>query len=169
MKQALTILFLIAAISSSAQDKFSSIGLRFGGMSGVSFKYVDDDLLGFELIAGGKDGGFKLTGLIQSYRQVATNKVPGLFMFMGGGAHAGYSKYVETYSIYVDGRWYYSDYQRVSPVIGGDFILGAEYHFESIPLHLTIDYKPYFEIFGEQDFRLDLWDFGFTIKYAFNG
>jgi len=43
---------------------------------------------------------------------------------------------------------------------------GAEYHFESIPMHISLDYKPYFEFFGIEDFRLDLWDIGFSIRYA---
>lgn len=168
MKRFLFILLVSATISTQAQEKVSSIGLRGGGLSGVSFKYIDNDFLAFELIAGAKEGGFLLTGLVQKYSPLASGHVAGLFFFMGGGAHAGYSKYSEYVNWVGDGMSYYTYYEETNPIVGGDFILGAAYHFESIPLHLSLDYKPYFEIFGEESFRIDLWDIGFTVRYAFN-
>lgn len=153
----------------NAQEKTSSIGIRMGGLSGISYKYMDNDYLGFELIAGGKDQGLQLTGLLQKYQPIAAHKLAGLFVFVGGGAHAGYSKYTEDYVMVIEGNNYYSYYEKTSPVLGGDFIIGTAYHFDSIPLHLSLDYKPYFEVFGEKTFRLDLWDIGFTIRYSFNG
>lgn len=161
-------LILLTAITIQVQAQFSSIGLRAGGVSGVSFKYVDDDYRGFELIAGAKEGGFILTGLLQKYRPVATGRVAGFHLYTGGGAHAGYSRHTVTTTRMIEGIYYYSYHEETDPVIGGDFIFGAEYHFESIPLHLSLDYKPYVELFGEKTFRVDLWDIGFTIRYAFN-
>lgn len=168
MKRSFTILLLLIVLGAHAQFKSSSIGLRMGGLSGISFKYIDDDLSGFELIAGCRDGGLNLTGLIQHYRPIATGRTDGLFLFMGGGAHAGYTRYSAQFVRVIDNAYYYTYHQHTSPVAGGDFILGMEYHFESIPLHLGLDYKPYFELFGQKDFRLDLWDIGFSIRYAFN-
>lgn len=169
MRVIVTTLILLITFALSAQDRVSSLGVRFGGVSGLSFKYIDSDLTGFEIIAGAKDGGLQMTGLVQKFKPVATNNVGGFFLYAGGGAHAGYSKSTYTSSVMVEGKYYYSSYELARPVFGGDFILGAEYHFETIPLHLSLDYKPYFELFGEKSFRLDLWDIGFTIKYAFNG
>lgn len=169
MRTVFTIAILLIAFTVKGQDKLSSLGIRFGGVSGVSFKYIDNDYSGFEIIAGATDGGFQLTGLIQKYKAIATDKVGGLFLFTGAGAHAGYNKTTYTTTLVKEGKKYYSTHELARPIIGGDFMVGAEYHFESIPLHLSLDYKPYFELFGKKTFRLDLWDIGFTIKYAFNG
>ena len=168
MKQIITILMLISGLALQAQFSSSSIGLRGGGLSGISFKYADEDMKGFELIAGGKDGGFVFTGLLEHYRPIATGTMNGFFMFIGGGAHAGYSRYEEYFYKYEDGTQYHGHSEDVDPVFGGDFILGGEYRFESIPLILSLDYKPYFELFGRKDFRLDLWDIGFSVRYAIN-
>lgn len=169
MKNIFTLILILFVSATNAQVGVSSLGFRFGGVTGLSYKYIGENFNGFELIAGGKEGGFQLTGLIQKSKPIASLKTAGFFVFIGGGAHAGYTKQTIETAIVIDGIWYYSSYNDYNPVIGGDFILGAEYHFESIPLHLSLDYKPYFELFGEKDFRLDLWDIGFTIKYAFNG
>lgn len=168
MKRSITILFVLIALASQAQFKSSSIGLRLGGVSGIAFKHIDDDLTGFELIGGAKDGGLNLTGLIQHYRPIAVGRTDGLFLFMGGGAHAGYARYSEKIIRMVDNTYYYTYHEHTNPVAGGDFIVGMEYHFESIPLHLSLDYKPYFELFGQKDFRVDLWDIGFSVRYAIN-
>lgn len=169
MKTIFTIAFLFLMLTMNGQERVSSIGLRLGGLSGVSFNFIDEDFRGFELMVGSKDGGFNFTGLLKKYKPIATNRVAGLFVFMGGGAHTGYTRNTIETMTEVDGTYYYSQYTITDPVLGGDFMMGAAYHFETIPLHLSLDYKPYFEIFGEKTFRLDLWDFGFTIKYAFNG
>lgn len=164
------ILFLIILSGTLAQSQEvrSSLGLRGGGTSGISFKYIDADDTGFELIAGWREGGFRLTGLLQRYKPVATQKVPNLYLVTGIGGHAGYVRYDACNAYYGDYNYYYSYYTQTKPVIGIDAMAAAEYHFESIPLQLSIDYKPYMEFFGQKTFRLDLWDFGFSIRYMFN-
>ena len=154
--------------SLQSQTVAPAIGLRFGGLSGISFKYVDEDLTGFELIAGARDRGMVLTGMVQRYRPLDVGRADGFFLFIGGGAHAGYGRYSEQFVRVVDGYHYYSRQEWTKPVIGADFIVGLAYHFESIPLHLSLDYKPYMEFFGMKDFRMDLWDLGFSVKYAIN-
>ena len=168
MKLKLTLLLMLSALLLQAQPGKSSLGLRAGGVSGITFKYVDDELRGFELIAGAKEGGMVLTCLLQKYRPIGAGRISGLSLYTGGGAHAGYSKYTEEIIHVVEG-WHYHAYHEVtSPVLGGDFVLGVEYQFESIPMNLSLDYKPYVEVFGQKDFRVDLWDIGFSIRYAFN-
>ncbi len=168
VKLSVTLLLLLAVFMGKAQQNTASVGLRAGGVSGVSFKYIDADLIGFELILGARDGGMSLVGLIQKYRPIATTRLEGLYMFTGGGAHAGYTRYTDDYIRFMEGSRYHGYYSETKPVIGGDFIFGLAYHFESIPMQLSLDYKPYFEFFGQKDFRVDLWDIGFTIRYAIN-
>jgi len=166
MNKIITILFLFITASLTAQVQSSSIGLRGGGVSGISYKYIDHDYKAFEIIAGWQEGGFRVTGLLQKYKEVATSRVSNLFMFIGGGAHVGYVRSTQEY-VYrgSDGYDYYYPRSTAKPIIGGDFILGAEYRFETIPLRIGLDYKPYVQFFGEKDFRVDLWDLGFTLRF----
>lgn len=166
MNKIITILFLLIATSLTAQVKSSSIGLRGGGVSGFSFKYIDHDYKAFEIIAGWQESGFRMVGLLQKYQAVATSRVSNLFVFIGGGAHVGYLEQTIEY-VYKgsDGYDYYYPQSRKKPVIGGDFIIGSEYRFETIPLRIGIDYKPYFQFFGDRDFRVDMWDWGFTVRF----
>jgi len=166
MNKVITILFIVLTSTLTAQVKSSSIGLRGGGVSGFSYKYIDHDYKAFEFIVGWQEGGFRVVGLLQKYQPVATSHISNLFVFIGGGAHTGFVEQTKEY-VYTgsDGYDYYYPQSIKKPIIGGDFIVGAEYRFESIPLSLGIDYKPYFQFLGAQDFRLDMWDWGFTLRF----
>lgn len=167
MKIITTLILLTLSVTLLAQNNTSSLGLRGGGVSGFTFKYLDEQKKGFEIIAGWKDGGFQVTGLLEYYKPIANDKIPGLYYFTGLGAHMGYAKYTVYNTVVVEGIPYYSYYDINQPIIGTDFILGIEYQFGSIPLNFSIDYKPYFEFFGQNFFRADLWDVGFSIRYSF--
>ncbi len=168
MKLLTTILLISLSTTLAAQTRSTTVGLRAGGASGFSMKYIDDDLTAVEVIAGWQENGFRLVGMVQKYKPIATDRMSNLFLFTGVGAHSGYIRYNDRRSKYVEKDIYYYDYYRTAPIFGGDFIVGVEYHFESIPLHFSIDYKPYFQLFGMQNFRVDLWDLGFTFRYALN-
>jgi hypothetical protein len=157
----------MAGLTPKAQQEIHAAGLRSGGISGISIKLIDD-LDAMEIIAGVQRNGFKLTGIIQKYKPIQVRRIANLFMFSGLGAHAGFERYTDEESRTIDGFTYYSYRKVVSPVIGGDLNLGIEYRFESVPFHVSLDYKPYFELFGRKIFRLDLWDIGFTVRYLIN-
>jgi hypothetical protein len=168
MKLLTTILLLSLSTTLAAQYERTSIGLRGGGVSGFSFKHIDEDLTAVEVIAGWQENGFRLVGMIQKYKPIATSRLANLFIITGFGAHSGYIRYNRYPTYHENGTVFYSENHYYTPVFGGDFILGLEYHFESIPLNFSVDYKPYFQLFGEEHFRLDLWDLGFTVRYALN-
>lgn len=161
-------LFLISALTVDAQNSSSSIGLRLGGLSGITYKYIDDNLKGFELMLGGKEKGIVFCGLLEKYKPIATNRIAGMYFYFGVGGHSGYTKYKVEYKEMINDKTYYYENEESSPVLGGDFLLGVEYNFETIPLRISLDYKPYIEIFGKDDFRVDMWDMGFTLSYVIN-
>ncbi|WP_163321635.1 outer membrane insertion C- signal [Draconibacterium mangrovi] len=49
--------------------------------------------------------------------------------------------------------------------LGAAFEIGLEYHFNSIPIALGVDYRPALEIIEDTDFHAG--DFGFNIRYVF--
>jgi hypothetical protein len=168
MKQLLLIILTIYGIAGFAQNTSTSIGLRGGGVSGLSIKIIDDDFSATEMILGFQMNGFRFTGLVQKYKPIAIHRIANFFFVSGIGGHAGYIKYNDSQRTIVDGVEYYSYREKIAPVIGADLMLGFEYRFESIPINISLDYKPYFELFGQQTFRMDFWDIGFTLRYNFN-
>jgi hypothetical protein len=165
MNKILTIVFILSGFGSMAQHEDFSVGLRLGGLSGFSAKWFDDDLRAVELIAGGRNDGFRLTGLLQKFKPIKTDRIANLYYFTGLGAHAGFESHTFESSYYINGFKYYSYHKVTSPVIGGDLVLGLEYRFESVPVNMSVDFKPYFDVYRYDSFRIDFFDIGFTIRY----
>ena len=168
IKQVLTLIAIFIGFAVSAQVESTAIGLRGGGISGMTIKKIDHDYSGFEILLGYQRHGMRLTGLIEKFKPIKTNRIANLYVYSGFGAHAGYVRYDEHKTKTVDEIPYYSARKVISPVIGADLILGIEYHFESVPFQISLDYKPYLEFFGEKIFRIDFWDIGFSLKYVLN-
>lgn len=167
MKYIFTLVLFILIKVSFAQEAVNSVGVRVGGGNGFSYKYIEDMHLGFEGIAGYRDHGFQLTGLIEQYKPVMTDRIDNLLFFTGFGAHAGYIREKETFCVSENNECVlYEDYR--THVVGGfDGIVGFEYHFHTVPVGISLDYKPYVEFFGPKFFRIDLWNFAFSVRYNF--
>ncbi len=160
--------FLLMFHISLAQDENSTIGLRGGGVSGMTVKLIDADLRAMEIILGYQRNGLKMVGMVQRYKPIKTDRISNLYVFSGLGARAGFERYDKEETQVIDGITYYSYRRITTPVVGGDMIIGLEYQFESVPFNVSLDYKPYMEFFGEKFFRIDFWDIGFSIRYVIN-
>jgi hypothetical protein len=51
-------------------------------------------------------------------------------------------------------------------VVGVDAMFGLEYRVYTFPLAVTLDFKPFVEVFGEHFFRVNFWDFALGVKYT---
>jgi len=160
------LLIAVNAVKAQEQEIVQSIGLRLGG-NGISYKYVEDQYKGFETILAFREHGVQFTGLVEFYKPIKTDRISNLFFFWGVGGHAGYKGIETSYCQCDSSGSYISSDIRHNPVLGFDGIFGGEYQFYSIPLAVSLDYKPYIEFFGKDIFRLDLWDFGLTLRYTF--
>ena len=164
----ITTIIILSGFVIMAQDGSSAIGLRGGGISGMTIKLIDEDFSAMEIIFGSQRNGLKMTGMLQRFKPIKTDRINNLYVFSGLGAHAGFERWDEEDKIIVNGVNYYSYRKVISPVIGADLIIGLEYHFESVPFNVSLDYKPYMEFFGEKIFRIDFWDIGFSVRYVIN-
>ncbi|MFW5760361.1 MAG: hypothetical protein ACOCXH_05220 [Cyclobacteriaceae bacterium] len=137
------LLVFVAATQQEARAQYysTSLGLKFGGYNGISAKHFISDVNALEGLLSFGWGGFALTGLYEwNWTAFDTD---GLSWYIGGGAHIGVRErrpFENTY--YDDG----------SAFLGVDFILGLEYTFEEIPLNIALDWKPAFDIIGDQYF-----------------
>jgi hypothetical protein len=140
MKRMFLMIVLAAALmaTSAGQDYKTSLGLRAGLPYGLTVKHFLSKKNALEGILASKWGGFVVTGLYENEHW--TGEYPGLNWFWGIGAHAGFwdagrnPNIKETYE---------------GSVIGLDVIAGLEYTFDEIPLNLSLDLLPTFNLIGD--------------------
>lgn len=165
MKTIILVFFLSVTCSLSAQEPDQSVGLRGGLSSGFTFQHFHSQSEDVKLLLSFREGGAQLTGLSEIYKPVMIGYYDQFFLYYGAGVHVGYTRY--------ENRWWSRnnrwerDYPSTRPVIGADAIVGIEYRIEQIPFAVGFDFKPFFEFFGQDFFRLSLSDFAFTLKYNF--
>ncbi len=152
MKRIFIVLALIGAFTlASAQDYSTGIGLRGGVAQGITVKHFMGDKSALEGLLSLHWGGFEITGLYEIHSMQLAG-VDRLNLYYGAGAHLGI--FDGTVRIALDGI-----------NIGVDGILGLEYNFEQIPINVSVDYKPAFNIIGERGF----WGDGgaLSLRYIF--
>ncbi|WP_460675715.1 hypothetical protein [Hymenobacter coalescens] len=134
----------------------TAIGLRGGNYaSGLTIKHffnpgknaAVEGLVTTEYL--GK--GARFTLLFEKHWTIVPD-VKNLQWYVGAGLHAGayrgrYYYVVEYRRKHKDRTYVYFTDDEVYPVFGADFILGLEYKIPDLPLVISADYKPYFDVF----------------------
>jgi hypothetical protein len=160
-------LLLMACINLSAQISTRQAGVRMGYRSGIFYQVSSETgnaETGFNALLSFNNRGLQITGLRIVYENSLNGISPNLYLGWGYGGHAGY-----IYSSHIKalGEDYYFYDQHFCPLIGVDGWLSAEYRIRDIPLVVSINYKPYFEITIPAFVRLMPADFAFSISYVF--
>ncbi|MEI6091578.1 MAG: hypothetical protein WCR42_14075 [bacterium] len=147
MKKAILVAVLITIISigANAQDFKSAIGIRGGWYNALTYQHFMTRTTAFEGLVAAHGGGFSITGLYEIYHPAFDIK--GMKWFYGIGAHAG--------------NYYYDELS-----IGVDAIIGLEYTFKELPINVSADYKPAWNLTGYTGW----WnDYGaLSIRYYWN-
>lgn len=148
------VLFLSIASLSYAQEYQTALGLRGGFSNGVTVKHFIGEKSAVEGIFTTRWSGVNVTGLyeIHKWRAFDVNR---LNWYYGFGGHIGFW----------DGSRDPWDGSSNYMVIGADLILGLEYNFEEIPINLSVDWKPAFNIIGASGFWPDAG--AFSARYMF--
>lgn len=169
MKRFILILVTLTSIYSSYSQVYEKqVGLRLGVTSGITGKIIKNDRTAIEGILGFRDGGMQIYGLVESYHPLIKTNTTHWMIYFGGGAHMGY---VNGYS--KERRWsntagyYYDEIRVAGMVLGLDGVIGTDYTFNKVPITLSLEFKPYFELQDFWNFDVNFWDVGFGIKYSF--
>ncbi len=133
----LTVLVAMLTVTSAGQDYKTSLGLRAGLPYGLTVKHFLNKKNAVEGILASSYGGFVITGLYENEHW--TGEYPGLNWFWGVGAHAGF---------WDAGRNPNVNETYVGSIVGADAIVGLEYTFDEIPLNLSLDLLPTFNLIG---------------------
>jgi len=162
MKTKLLFFILTFPLFLNAQEYLSAVGLRGGLSSGVTCRFFSNDENAIEALLSFRDCGIQLTAMEEKFMPVFLNYSEHIFLYYGYGGHLGYSKWPD--EDYYNSHRYYIN---ALPLVGIDGIAGLEYRFYKFPVTTGIDFKPFSELGGRRFFRLNLCDFGITLKYTF--
>ena len=148
---ATALLFLFSSERASAQrgELDYAVGLRLGSGTGLSVQKFRTDRKVIEGILYTRYRGFNLCGLMQFLERL-TKSVKGLKYYYGGGAHVG------RYSYYAGHPAWTNEANRGSEVVVGfDAILGLEFYLPDLPVQISVDWKPEYNVVGWSGFGAD--------------
>lgn len=119
----------------------ASFGLRVGETSGIAFKKYFGHSKAIEGMVAPWHRGLSTTLLIEQYKPAF--EIRGLHWYYGGGAHAAFDLNYTLRNHWGD-RYIYYQYDGIG--LGIDAILGIEYKIPPLPLAISLDIKPFFEV-----------------------
>jgi hypothetical protein len=159
--------FLLLPVTLSGQISTRQAGLRIGYRTGIFYQVSSETgnaETAYNALLSFNNHGVQLTGLKIVYENSLNAISPNLFFGWGYGGHAGfiYSDHLRSL-----GEEYYFHDERFCPLVGIDGWLAAEYRIRDIPVIVSLNYKPFFEITIPAFVRLMPGDFGFSISYLF--
>lgn len=142
---------LLLAVTSTitAQNYKTGVGARLGFFNGLTVKHFVNPNNAIEGIVNFRWGGAIVTGLYEWQNPIPN--APGFDYFLGVGAHVG---------VFDNYKWD----NDASAIIGVDVIAGAEYTFPTAPFTIGLDYKPAFNLIGDNR----IWADGVALSIRFN-
>ncbi len=132
----------------------NAIGARFSFGAGLTYQRFMSDRDVIEIMAMQRRGGISLTGLYEMHMQAFN--VRGFKWYLGAGGH------VNSYNNQVRG---YEYLRQTTTVAGLDAIVGMEYFFRSVPIQVSVDWKPLINLYNGRNKELDTG--GFSVRYRF--
>ncbi|WP_044173900.1 hypothetical protein [Flectobacillus major] len=138
---------------SQAQLYKSALGLRLGAANGITYKTFVSNNAAFEAIGTFRYKGFGLTGLYEVHGRAFDSR--DFNWFIGGGGHVYFWGDNHPGFINNDNR----------TVAGLDGILGLEGKVRTIPLAISLDWKPTINIINYSSFWGD--EFALSFRYTF--
>jgi len=144
-------ILLVFSFQGFTQDYGTAIGVRGTYVSGLTIKHFFDETKAGEGILAFGRWGFNVTGLYEFHAPAFDAER--LKWYYGGGAHLG--QWNDDYPSLVN--------EGANFVMGIDGILGLEYKIKEIPITLSADWKPTFNLTGYPGF----WGYGGALSIRF--
>lgn len=133
---------LVATLTVSAQDYNWALGVRGGALSGLTAKMNLDKTA----IEAGLSLDANFINIDATYQWQQPVITDGFHLYYGGGAYVGLAE------------------QYIG--VGAEGVVGLEYLIPNVPIAVSLDYRPTFNIlggFGNSNF----YNFGLGVKYCF--
>jgi hypothetical protein len=149
----LTLAIFITSLS-SAQDYKNAAGIRLGTSIGGTIKHFVGERSAFEGLLTTRWQGLEITGLYEIHNNAFD--VSRLNWFFGFGGHLGFYNGDHT-------TWGEEGTNYI--IVGIDGIIGMDYSFEDVPINLSLDWKPMFNLTGYTGFWGDA--LALSVRYTF--
>lgn len=164
MKNIYFIIFICLSGTAFSQYELKEIGLRGGYSGGFIFRVNLEEDLSYEGQINYRDQGAIFTLIRQQHQEIAMDKLGNWDFLYGFGVHGGFY-FTDSYRILF--REIYFGRDLFTPVVGFDGYLGIEYQLVNTPVTFGISFQPFMELSLKQVFGINLWDFGFNVRYRF--
>lgn len=154
--------FLLAALllamtsTISAQYYRTGIGARVGFFNGLTVKHFVNPNNAVEGILNFRWDGVIITGLYEWQNRLPNAQ--GFDYYLGLGGHIGF---FDDYDWDDDDDY---DDDDTATIVGIDLIVGLEYTFPKAPFTIGLDYKPAFNLIGDNR----VWADGLALNLRFN-
>jgi hypothetical protein len=165
----LTVLLTIIVFPTIIQGQIAlrQAGFRLGYRSGIFYQVSSEAgnaEIAYNAMLSFRNNGIQFTGLKIVYETSLDGISPNLFFGWGYGGHIGF--------IYSDhlkflGEDYYFHGERFCPLIGADGWITTEYRVHEIPLNISLNVKPFFELTMPSFVRIMPGDIAVSISYVF--
>lgn len=159
-------IILLLSLNLKAQLTDYTIGLRMGSYNGITAKMDFEESTSFEMIMGLKNHGITSTFLLEFNKPIDLYWSRGFSWYYGIGTHFGYMRTADLRDYFNSDNSYDLMYTVTSAGIDG--IIGLQYKFSDIPIELSIDAKPLFEIINVRRLHLQLFETSLTVRYKIN-
>lgn len=159
-------LLLCATLAGFSQGANKAAGIRGGLSSGFEYRVFAEELSSYKVLLSTRKDGIQLTGMKEFHRPDVFDFGQELSFVYGAGVHVGFESWEHYHHDPFLPAGYYIK-KHTGPIAGLDALAALEYTIPTLPLVAGIEGKPYFNLFGEHFFDLQIWDFAFTLKYTF--
>lgn len=140
-----------------------AVGIRAGWTPGFEYRIFTNDYNSYKFLLSTRDRGVQFHAFKEFHHYDLFDFTDKITFVYGGGIHIGYERWDEPY--YNFNSLFYKT--STSLIAGADLLAGLEYTFYEVPVSLGVEIKPYFDLWGKEIFKLNLFDFAFTVKYLF--
>ena len=165
MRKFYIILFILGLSSTVFSQYYAKeVGMRGGYTSGITFRVNLEENLSYEAQLSYRDNGGIFTMIRQQHLEMGMDRGGNWEFIYGFGMHAGFY-FTDTYRILF--REVYFGREIFTPVFGMDGYVGIDYQLQDVPMSFGVSFQPFMEISLKQVFGINLWDFGFSVRYRF--
>jgi len=154
----ITFLGILSAEKATAQMDYKFAGgVRFAGFYGLTGKYALKENAAIEGIISFPWDGLMITGLYEFTGNIAA--IEEFNYYVGGGVVLGNQPKLQPHPVFRT--------EERGAYIGAAVIGGVEYTFTSLPVNLSLDWKPFFTLIPASYFASA--DIALSIRYTFKG
>ncbi|KAF0198888.1 MAG: hypothetical protein FD166_879 [Bacteroidetes bacterium] len=161
----LILFLLMASVETFSQNYQQSAGFRLGAASGLTYRrFLAQDISG-ELMLLTQNHGKVLAFVVQKHKPALLFDDLDVTFIYGAGAHIGVADRFRIHNDNYDYEYNHRHYTTLQ--LGLDAFASFEYQVPRYPVTVSLECKPYFELFDDHLFGIHMPVIAFGARYTF--